>query len=72
MALQHGSPPLRLAATDWRKIGKGLGIALAGSGLAYVGTDLVPVLPDIGLGWLAPLGAILVNVALKLLSDTRA
>ena len=52
-----GSPPLALAATDWRKIGKGLLIALAGSGLAYVGQSL-PVLDHIGYGWLAPLAAV--------------
>lgn len=67
----NGSPPGRLNGTDWRKIGKGLGIALAGSGLAYVSTAVLPVLPDVGLGWLAPLGAVLVNVVMKWLSDTR-
>lgn len=67
----QGSAPGRLAAGDWCKIGKGLGIALAGSGLAYLGTEIVPVLPQMGMGWLAPLGAVCINATLKWLSDTR-
>lgn len=67
----NGSPPGRLSVQDWRKIGKGLGIALAGSGLAYLGQQGIPLLEQTSLGYLAPLGAVLINITLKWLSDTR-
>lgn len=66
-----GSAPGKLGGTDLYKIGKGALIAAAGSLLAYVGTQVLPGLEGTSLGWLAPLGAIVVNVAAKWLSDTR-
>lgn len=67
----HGSAPLRLGNADWRKIGKGLGIALGGAGLGYLGQEVIPTLNMVGMGWLAPLGAVLINAGVKFLSDTR-
>lgn len=65
-----GSAPLRLGSMDWLKIGKGAAIAAGGSLLAYAGQQL-PLLEGTSLGWLAPLGALLVNLLLKWVSDTR-
>lgn len=52
----EGSPPGQLSGTDWRKIAKGLGIAMAGSGVAYIGQEVIPGLESAGMGWLAPFG----------------
>lgn len=66
-----GSARFSLGTTDWVKIGKGLLLAVAGSGLAYVGQASSTILQDIGLPILIPLASVLVNAGLKFLQDTR-
>lgn len=63
------SAPGRLDTFDTQKILKGALIAGMGAVLAYIGTDVIPVLPA-QYQTTAPLLAILVNIALKLLQDT--
>ena len=66
-----GSSRFALSTTDWLKIGKGLGIALGGSGLAYLGQASSEILQGVGLPVLIPLASMLVNAGLKFLQDTR-
>lgn len=66
----QGSAAGQLSATDGKKILKGAGIAVAGALLGYLAQQL-PVLDQVGMGWLAPTGGVLINAVLKMLQDTR-
>ncbi len=67
----QGSAPGRMGSADWKKVLKGFVIAMAGAGVAYTGAEGLPFLNSLGMGWLAPLGAVLVNMLVKWSSDTR-
>jgi len=64
-----GSPRFSLGKSDLVKIGKGLGITLGGSGLAYLGTQ-VDLLGQTDYAWAIPLASVLLNVGRKWLTDT--
>lgn len=66
-----GSEPFKLSGADGKKLLKGAGIALGGSLLAYTGQQVLPALSGTSMGWLAPLGAVIINMLLKWLTDTR-
>jgi len=63
------SAPGQLDRTDMKKIGKSLGIAMGAAALAYVGTNVLPMLPA-KYGFLSPLLGTLVTAMLKMLQDT--
>lgn len=75
-----------LDAANWRKIGKGILINLAGAFLAYMALTVFPQLQGMvdtcrtavescqlnpGVIWLVPLGASVVNVLKELLTDYK-
>lgn len=63
------SAPGQLDAQDAKKIGKSLLLAMAGAALAYVATDVLPMLPA-KYAYLAPFASTLVAVLLKAVQDT--
>ena len=68
-----GSPRGKLSSLDWRKIGTGLGVGVAGAVLAWVTASLVPALEaggDEGMLLLAAVLAAGANAVRKWLSDT--
>lgn len=64
-----GSTNFSLAKSDLCKIGKGLGVALGGSGLAYLGTQ-VDLLSTTDYAWAIPLASVLLNLVRKWVTDT--
>lgn len=66
-----GSRRFSLGRNDLGKILKGTGIALAGAFLAYLVSDVLPKLDDTEYAWVGAVGAILVNIAHKWLTNTR-
>lgn len=64
-----GSEPFSIGKSDLYKVGKGLGMAIGGSGLAYLGTQ-VNLLSTTDYAWAIPLASVLLNMAHKWLTDT--
>lgn len=75
MTYSIGSKPGFLSHFDWHKILKGFLIALAGTSLAYLSTEVVPMLQALELSPAMILivsgFSALVNTLLKLVTDTR-
>lgn len=73
--LDSGSDIGALSRFDWKKIGKGFLIALAGTSLAYISQEIVPFLQSLELSPVMILVvsgfSALVNGLLKLFTDTR-
>lgn len=70
----NGSPRFLISNDEWRKIGRGLLIALAGAVLAWMIGTLIPALEestDQRLLFLAAILSALVNALRKWLTDTR-
>ncbi len=68
------SPPFELSSIDWKKILRGLLIALAGAVLAWVSEQLIPVLQESNEAVLLLVAAVLsaiVNAVRKWITDTR-
>lgn len=67
----EGSKPLTLKEHDWKKIGKGLLIAIGGAGLTYLQDILLTI--DFG-EWtpiVVALNSVLINIIRKWIIDTR-
>lgn len=67
------SPPLHMAAFDWKKVGTGLLIAIAGAALTVL-EEQIPLI-DFGPTWtpfVTALNAAAVNLARKFLFTSRA
>lgn len=70
---QLGSFNFSMSPEDWKKIGKGFLIALAGAALTYATSVFIPSLEDSGNAVLLTVAAVvsvLVNTARKFLTDT--
>lgn len=69
-----GSPRFNMSADDWKKVGIGFLIAIAGAALAFIAEHVIPLLNEAENQWfmlLAALLAVAVNFLRKWLSDTR-
>lgn len=74
-----GSPPFNLSPADWKKIGIGAVLSMAGALATYIGVEVLPTLKehvasDLGLliyTALAAVAPIALNIARKWLGDTR-
>jgi hypothetical protein len=68
------SPPLQVSKDDWKKIGIGAAMAVAGALLTYVATGIMPMLatkyPEAS-PFIAALAAIILNISRKYFTDTR-
>lgn len=75
MNYSKGSVPGFLSRFDWRKIGKGFLIAMGGSVVAYVASEIIPLLEVMDLSpgeaVMVGLASTLINFLQKWLSDTR-
>lgn len=69
------SAPGQLIKQDWTKIFKGLGIAIGGSLLAYISSEIIPMLQGLDLSGaeaiIVAVASTIVNVLLKWVNETN-
>lgn len=70
--MEKGSPSFSLNALDWRKIFKGLLIAVGGSVVAYLGQTATPALESVGLPVLIPVASTGLNLVLRWIQNHQS